>query len=758
MMTTENAGKPAREPSLHRKQKLRSFGHHAPSVFVDDKSAQRSVPRNAASHIQSSRSPALRGPVREESIPVERPSSRSGVQPYADGFSENPLTGSPATGVTPFKYKLAAETLQAPTGDGECPSLRGSRSCEALIERPVEQIPMRKESRSIAHKLSAEALKVSHAYQPKGFDQILRETARYHEQASNFRAMQQPAWRGQPAQGIAAAQRPGMIHTLQTLEEPLRPVSRDTHKIVVGSEDDHGGITDTVRSTASEGRSSKLTVLTGIPPNGNPAHSNRNRSLRSAVSFEAFVARLPLPTGHAQTGKSYVPAFLKPGVKATHRPVPKTEGSDSPSNSGPAASSETKVKSAAKQDKAGVPAFLKPGWGEMRRKPPRIGKSNAAATTTSSINQHHYELHLGGSVPENDRRSLDDEPASEKMKSMRRAWDRAWKKRNQYAESSTEPAADDAQKRQARILTAVALAQSGPASIVAGPVFPAEIVVTPSPGKSYRPEGLLGDAKVSVKDLPSMLRPGHSSIAIGGEQDANSPTYKWPLVDLTNELFLNFDPKKDNGVNGHARGLKHQEPRIVSIEFPKDGLHDEVLHDLAKRQRENRTAKSRPTSETGFEVNVDVESPISPLSAGTSGIATEIVIGGRGLTTFKAREVQIGTRHNLSRSEMVEIRSQEATLPVGQSALDSIFTVSNPKQDALAKEPDQPDFNWFRFSRVDLEDPADEHCRGYRNRRREMRKSKQEAWLAHERRGIDDRDGIYGRSSVRDPEQSWLAL
>lgn len=757
-MMTEDVGMPAADQSsLHPKQKVSSIGHHAPTVVVDDKSAQCSVSRNTVSHIQASQSQTSRDPVGEEKIPVERLSSRCGVESYADGFSENPLTGSPGTSVAPFKNNLAAETLQVPNGDGRCPSLRGSRSCEGLIKRSIERNPMRKESRSIAGNLSVEALNASHTYQPKGFDQILKETAVYHGQAPIVRLMQQSAWRGQQDQDVPTGQRLGMNPTLRIPEEPPRPVSRDTHKIVVGSEDDHDSVTDTTRSTTLDGRSSKPKVLTGLTPNSNSAHSNRNGTVRPAASFQAFVARLPPSTGRAQTGKSCIPAFLKSGAKPTQGPVPKTEGLDSSSNRGPGASSKAQVKSAAKQGKAGVPAFLKPGWGETPRKPPRIGKNDAAATSTSSINQHHEELHLGGSVSEKEQLSL-DEPASEKMKSVRRALGRPWKKRNQCAGSLTEAVTNESQKHQARISTAVALAQSGPASIVAGPVFPPEIVVTPSGGKPYKPERFVGDVGVSVTDLPSMLRPGHCSDATGGQQVAKPPVYKWPFVDMTNELFLNFDPKKDNRANGHARGLKHQEPRIVSIELPQKGLHDEVLHDLAKRQREDRTADSRTSFETELEINVDVESPISPLSAGTSGIAKEITIGGGGLTTLKAREVQIGASHKSSRSEMVEIRSPEAPLPVGQSALDSIFTVSHAKQDELAKDPEQADFSWFRFSRVDLEDPADEHCRGYRNRRREIRRSKQETWLAHDRRDNEDRDGRYGRSSVRDPEQSWLAL
>lgn len=643
MTMADSVGQPAGVSSMHAQHGPREFVVDTTTVFVDDRSAQRSTRRYAMSHTQNSRSS-------EEKIPLERVSPRSGVTSYADGFSENPLNGSPAKTFAPFKKDIEAGVLQVPTAVyGGDLSFLASQSCASLIERPAQCTAVRKPTRSMANKLSAEALRVFQTNK------------------------QQSARRGQSGQPLPTTLRPGWKNSLQiSVENPL-PVWRDTHKMVVGGEDGQNGIAGTAPSKNSKGKSTSVVNAAPHPP----------------------------LTEHSQKAKSYVPSFLKPSAKHTHHHRPTHQGVDA---NAPAKS--------AKQGKAAIPAFLKPGWGEAPRKPPTIGKNHSGALSSTNIGQYHDELHLGESVS--------DTSTSEKVKNMRRAWSRRWKKHN-------------GQKQEVHALNAVALAQSGPASIVGGAVFPPDIVVTSSSGTPYQAGQFLGDAKVSVNDLPSMLRLGHAKNGMDSQQEEASPTYKWPFVDMTNELFLNYDPKKDNGANGRTRGLKHQEPRIVDMGLPTNGLEAEVLQDLAKRELGNRKRQSRVVSPDGLEINIESESPISPFSAEFSriGVAKEMAIGGSGLTTFKAREVHVGARNKSLGTEMADIRTPEPPLPMGPIAGQSTPVVPKATQDQQAKDTDQPDFSWFRFSRVDLEDPADQHCRDYRTRRREMRRSKQETLLAH---------------------------
>ncbi|KEF59593.1 uncharacterized protein A1O9_04439 [Exophiala aquamarina CBS 119918] len=645
----------------HSRYGPRNFVDNTTAVYVDDGTTQRSARRYAMSHTQNSR-------LNEEKIAVEPVPSKPSVASYADGFSENPLTGLPAKKFVPFQKDPVAGMLQVPAAVyGGDLSSRSFLSCNSLIERPAQYTAVREQSRSMANSLSAEALTVSQTHK------------------------RQLASRGQPGQDLPASLRPGRSATRPISVENPRPVSRDTHKMVVGSGDGWNAIADTVASTLSRGKSASYV-------NAGPH---------------------PTPAGHSQKGKPYIPAFLKPRAKATHRHEPTNEGVD------------------AKQDKAANAAFWEPGWSEAPRKPLTVGKNHAATLSVTGIGQCHDELHLSELVSEN-KPASSDISTSEKMKNMRRAWSRAWKKRNRNAESSTEPAANgaiNAQEHEACALTAVDLAQSGPASIVGGAVFPRDVVVTPSSRTPYQAGIFVGDAKVSVNDLPSMLRLGHGGNGVEGQHEA-SPTYKWPFVDTTNELFLNYDPKKDNSSHGRTRGVKHQEPRIVDLDLPKNSLGDEVLRDLAKRELGNGSCQSKVIPPVELEINFESGSPICPMSAEhlRIDVAKEMAIGGgSGLSILEAREVHFGPRNKTLGTEMTNIRTPEAPSPIRSTAVESIPVLPLATQDEPAKDSDQPDFSWFRFSRVDLEDPADQHCRDYRARRREMRRSKQAAWLVHAR-------------------------
>lgn len=515
-----------------------------------------------------------------------------------------------------------------------------------------------------------------------------------------------------------AAAGPLQVHTggeeHSLLLQSSRPMSRgDTHKIVVGREDVPDHIIHHAPSTPSVGNPSIQTFKT---------HSDlrdcrdREGSHRTALSFEEILARtIPQSTGAPQPGKSYIPIFLRAGVKVKNGPATESLGLPSP---------------VANQGQAVIPACLTPGWGESRRAPPVVGKSGAAIGRVVVGRHHHDEMHLGESTA---KANLPDESVPKKSKGLagvRRALERPWKKRNVQNEAPTESTLSVAK---ARIL----LAQSGPASIVTKGVFSPEVVVT-SPSRNPC------QAKVRVSDLPCTLRPGYASHAMGEEKNGDSPNYKWPFVDLTNELFLNFDPKKDQGHGGRARGLKHQEPRIVGEDFFGHDLQDEVLRDLASRERRERTSNSRPISQAGLEVKLDAASSITPYSA--LAVAKEMAIMGGGVTTLTVNEIHTGPPNQASPSQ-----------PVTQSASETVLAVPTPKQDEEIKKTDQADFSWFRFGRVDLEDPAEEHCRSYRNRRREMRRSKQESWFESGTQE-DEIDGSNGSLPVRDPEKSWLVL
>ncbi|KAK5045776.1 hypothetical protein LTR84_008869 [Exophiala bonariae] len=478
------------------------------------------------------------------------------------------------------------------------------------------------------------------------------------------------------------------------VELPAFPVYRpeskggDTHKIAMDNDEILQDITILTSPIASE----------GIPAQG----SGGNRGVASFPNFLSRLAPISLAakqdqveiprnlqagvkgqeeqytksSGQIKQCKSYIPTFLKPGLQAQ--------------------STDVQPRSAVKPAKGTIPTFLKPGWGEAPRKAPVPGPGKKVTPVKRVLGGGHHvnELHL---VPSASKTKQPQTGHSTPDKSVGCRGVLHWKKRGPVVQGPSESTNVNSDAR-------VLLAQSGPASMVTGSVFPPEIVVTPDPCQTA---ASVGNSKVSVNDLPSTLRLRHTRNAIGEKQDTNSPAYKWPLVDMTNELFLNFDPKQHVGPSSAARGLKHQEPRIVGEGFLGNDLHDEVLRELASRERKRQTPNSRPVSQAGLEVVVATAPSVSHV---------------------------IVSREGLPPRESNEAHGSSVIVSAAQSSLSKVAV---SKQDT-----DQADFSWFRFSRVDLEDPADEHCRNYRTRRREMRKAKEDAWLAR-----DTRDHGFGGSN-----------
>lgn len=488
------------------------------------------------------------------------------------------------------------------------------------------------------------------------------------------------------------------------VELPTLPLSwtssrgEDTHKIVVDNQEMLEVITSFASPTPSEGPPAQGSGCGGVPSFPDflsrcaptPVSAQQGKSdipKKSKAAVKGQDVPFFKSSGQTKQGKSYIPTFLKPGfqVQAAY---------DQP-------------RSAAKPASGTIPTFLKPGWGEAPRKPPVPGKKKVSVRRVLGGGHHLDELHLGTKAGKS-KESHPDQSTPEKSvgcAGVLRVFENHWKKRSPVVKGPSESTNVNANAR-------VMLAQSGPASLITASVFPKEVVVTPDPCQTAVS---VGSSMVSLNDLPSTLRLRHASNAIVEKQDATSPTYKWPLVDMTNELFLNFDPKQRHEHTSRAQGLKHQEPRIVVEEFLESDLHGEFLRELASRDRKRQTHDSRPISQAGLEVCPDV-APSGPCYT-VPTVGKEVTAMEGGVFPLESREIP---------------QPPGILLSEAQSSLPTLSDAPAPKQDEGAKETDQADFSWFRFTRVDLEDPADEHCRNYRIRRREMRKYKQEASLARE--------------------------
>ncbi|KAK6364030.1 hypothetical protein LTS17_012564 [Exophiala oligosperma] len=226
-----------------------------------------------------------------------------------------------------------------------------------------------------------------------------------------------------------------------------------------------------------------------------------------------------------------------------------------------------------------------------------------------------------------------------------------------------------------------------------------------------------------VQGVPPNLRAGHER---HHSDMTNSPTsqnphatdkqgreqYSWPLVDFEEEMFLNADPSRA-GRPDDRRGLpKYQEPRIPDLDFASGRLEDEVAAVLGKLVVGERASTRSPMSRMGREHVHEMEAA-SPI---TNYVSPQT--NSRGDCPPAQRVELEGTRYvtNISPERRRERQHQR------QQTMSPVSPLSS-EGGRVAYH----DYNWPRFSEVQrYEDPAGEHSRRYRDRRREMRRDRAE--------------------------------
>ncbi|KAL6249800.1 hypothetical protein RBB50_003655 [Rhinocladiella similis] len=188
--------------------------------------------------------------------------------------------------------------------------------------------------------------------------------------------------------------------------------------------------------------------------------------------------------------------------------------------------------------------------------------------------------------------------------------------------------------------------------------------------------------------------------------------YSWPLVDFEEEMFLNADPSRAGRPDDRRRMPKYQEPRIPDLDFASGRLEDEVADMLGKLVVDDRRSGPSPYSRTGREPAHEMEA-VSPI---TNFVKPQHHSRG---DCPPAQRVELeGTRYvtNISpeRRRERERQRQKTMSPVSPISSDGGRVAFH-------------DYNWPRFSEVQrYEDPAGEHSRRYRDRRREMRRDRAE--------------------------------
>lgn len=227
-----------------------------------------------------------------------------------------------------------------------------------------------------------------------------------------------------------------------------------------------------------------------------------------------------------------------------------------------------------------------------------------------------------------------------------------------------------------------------------------------------------------VQGVPPNLRAGHarhhsdmtnnpsSQNPHATDKQGREQHYSWPLVDFEEEMFLNADPSRAGRPDDRRRMPKYQEPRIPDLDFASGRLEDEVADMLGKLVVDDRRSGPSPYSRTGREPAHEMEA-VSPI---TNFVKPQHHSRG---DCPPAQRVELeGTRYvtNISpeRRRERERQRQKTMSPVSPISSDGGRVAFH-------------DYNWPRFSEVQrYEDPAGEHSRRYRDRRREMRRDRAE--------------------------------
>ncbi|KAJ9608327.1 hypothetical protein H2200_007315 [Cladophialophora chaetospira] len=190
--------------------------------------------------------------------------------------------------------------------------------------------------------------------------------------------------------------------------------------------------------------------------------------------------------------------------------------------------------------------------------------------------------------------------------------------------------------------------------------------------------------------VPPALRPRYSAASLGPSQNEDTepgtPSYSYPLVDLRDGLFLNANLSNPN--------VSYQDPRIPSIQFPSRGLQDEVSAELTRLYIPDHDEKQVFQPEPRAWM-----SPGSPMHQ----------------NAYEVEASRPETSHRPAPTAQVQ-----RPPPIRTSTISPVSPLSSNAGRVSATEYNWPQYDWPRFIDRDYIDPAEEHSRNYRERRRDL--------------------------------------
>ncbi|ETI27978.1 hypothetical protein G647_00427 [Cladophialophora carrionii CBS 160.54] len=204
----------------------------------------------------------------------------------------------------------------------------------------------------------------------------------------------------------------------------------------------------------------------------------------------------------------------------------------------------------------------------------------------------------------------------------------------------------------------------------------------------------------AYQGVPKRKPPGETAAP------ATTKNYNYPLVDFHQGLFVNAN------LSQASISSRYQDPRIPAMEFASRGLADEVNAELARLRVPDEKEVIRPKIGVPDEKEVVRPksrawmSPGSPLNQN----AYELEASAPGFPILQAKAVNV--RSHTPRIVRVTKRQEfETASPVSPLSSD-------------AGKINFREYNWPRFVDKEFVDPAEEHSRRYRYRRREVLKER----------------------------------
>ncbi|OCT53461.1 hypothetical protein CLCR_10217 [Cladophialophora carrionii] len=217
-----------------------------------------------------------------------------------------------------------------------------------------------------------------------------------------------------------------------------------------------------------------------------------------------------------------------------------------------------------------------------------------------------------------------------------------------------------------------------------------------------------------VNGVPPVLRACHSITNLALPQNkpsesaatATTKNYSYPLVDFHQGLFVNAN------LSEASLSSRYQDPRIPAMEFASRGLADEVNAELTRLRVPDEKEVIRPKSGVPDEKEVVRPksrawmSPGSPLNQN----AYELEASAPGFPILQAKAVNVRS-HTPQIVRVTKRQELETASPVSPLSSD-------------AGKVNFREYNWPRFVDKEFVDPAEEHSRRYRYRRREVLKER----------------------------------